>query len=132
MVPLTDDEKVMYDNQKVCFLCGDDFCIDKTNKKEYKAKCKVRDHCHFTGKYRGAVHSKCNVQYKVPKSISVAFHNGSSYYNHFIIKQLSKDFNCYFNCIGENTEKYISFSVTVLKERDTVNKNKKKKYDAYT
>ena len=68
-----------------------------------------------------------NVQHKVPKNISVAFHNGSSYDNHFVIKQLAKDFNGYFNCIGENTEKYISFSVTVLKERDTVNKKQKEK-----
>ena len=73
-----------------------------------------------------------NLQYKVPKNIPVAFHNGSSYDNHFVIKQLAKDFNGYFNCISENTEKYNSFSVTVLKERDTVNKNKKKKIDAYT
>ena len=68
-----------------------------------------------------------NVQHKVPKNIPVAFHNGSSYDNHFVIKQLAKDFNGYFNCIGENTEKYISFSVTVLKERDTVNKKQKEK-----
>ena len=37
----------------------------------------VRDHCHYTGKYRGAAHSKCNLQYKVPKEIPFVFHNGS-------------------------------------------------------
>ena len=132
MIPLTDDEKVTHENQKVCFLCGEEFCVDKTNKKEYKARCKVRDHRHFTGKYRGAAHSKCNLQYKLPKNIPVVFHNGSLYDNHFVIKELAKYFNGYFNCIGENTEKYISFCVTVLKERDTVNTNEKKKFDAYT
>ena len=94
MIPLTDQEKEAYDKEKVCFLCKCEFCYNKTNKKEYKLMCKVRDHCHFTGKYRGAAHSKCNLKYKVPKFIPVAFHNGSNYDNHFIIKQLAKDFNC--------------------------------------
>ena len=62
----------------------------------------------------------------------MVFHNGPSYDNPFVIKELAKYFNGYFKCIGENTEKYISFSVTVLKERDTVNTNKKTKFDAYT
>ena len=64
MIPLTEDEKMLHDNQKVCSLCEKEFCTDKTNKKEYKLKCKVRDHCHFTGKYRGAAHSECNLRYK--------------------------------------------------------------------
>ena len=116
MIPLTDQEKEAYDKEKVCFLCKGEFCYDKTNKKEYKLMCKVRDHCHFTGKYRGAAHSKCNLKYKVPKFIPAVFHNRSNYDNHFIIKQLAKDFNGYFSCIGENTEKYISFSITIYKK----------------
>ena len=28
---------------------------------------KVRDHCHYTGKYRGTAHNICNLRYKVPK-----------------------------------------------------------------
>ena len=75
---------------------------------------KVRYHCHFSGKYRGAAHIKCNLKYKVPKFIPVVFHNGSTYDNHFIIKQLAKEFKEYFNYIGENTEKYISFSITTI------------------
>ena len=49
----------------------------------------VRDHCHYTGKYRGAAHI-CNLRYKTPKEIPVAFHNGSTYYYHFIIKELAE------------------------------------------
>ena len=90
--------------------------------------CKVRDHCHFTSKYRGPAHSKCNLKYKVPKFIPVAFHNGSNYDNHFIIKQLATDFNGYFSCIGENTGKYISFSITMFKKDD----NPKKKANAFS
>ena len=78
--------------------------------------CKVRDHCHFTGKYHGTTHSKCNLKYKLPKFIPVAFHHGSNNDNHITIKQLAKGFNGYFSCIGENTEKYISFSVTIYKK----------------
>ena len=126
MLPLTDSEKVLHDSQKVCFLCEKEFCTDKNNKTGYKRMCKVIDHCHFTGKYRGAAHSSCNLHYKVPKVIPVVFHNGSTYDNHFIIRQLTKDFNGYFSCIGENTEKCISFSITIIKEQGN------KKPDAYT
>ena len=61
----------------------------------------MRDLCHFTGKYRGAAHSKCNLKYEVPRFDPVLFHNGSKYDNHFIIKQLAKRFKGYFNCICE-------------------------------
>ena len=116
MIPLTDQEKEAYDKEKVCFSCKGKFCYDKTNKKEYKLMCKFGDHCHFTSKYRGAARSKCNLKYKVLKFIPVAFHNGSNYKNNFIIKQLSKGFNGYFSCVGENTEKYTSFSTTINKK----------------
>ena len=71
---------------------------------------------HYTGKYRGAAHSICNLRYKVPKEIPVVFHNGSKYDYHFIIKQLAKEFKGNFDCLGENTEKYITFSVPIKKE----------------
>ena len=79
---------------------------------------KVRDHCHYTGTFRGASHSICNLRYKTPKEIPVVFHNGSTYDNHFIIKRLAKEFDGQFECLGENTEKYITFSVPIKKELD--------------
>ena len=79
---------------------------------------KVRDHCHYTGKYRGAAHCICNLCYKISKKIPVVFHNGSTYDYHFIIKQLAREFKGYFHCLGENTEKYITFSVPIKKEHD--------------
>ena len=85
-------------------------------KKEFKKKQKVRDHDHYTGNYRGAAHSICNLRYKVQKEIPVVFHNGSTYDYHFIIKQLAKKFKGNFDCLGENTEKYITFSVPIKKE----------------
>ena len=52
--------------------------------------CKVRDHYHYTGEYRGAAHSKCNLKYGVPTKIPIAIHNGSNYDYHFIIKKLAE------------------------------------------
>ena len=40
---------------------------------------KVKDHCHFTGKYRGAAYNKCNMNYKITKNIPIVFHNLSFY-----------------------------------------------------
>ena len=77
---------------------------------------KVRDHCHYTGKFRGAAHSICNLRYKITKKIPIVFHNGSTYDYHFIIKQLAEDFKGQFECLGENTEKYITFSVPIKKD----------------
>ena len=90
-IPLTDEEKEMHENQKICCICEKEFCMNE-NKKEFKRMQKVRDHCHYTGKYRGAAHSICNLNYKIPKEIPVVFHNGSAYDFHFIIKQLAREF----------------------------------------
>ena len=56
------------------------------------------------------------MRYKVPKEIPVVFHNGSTYDYHFIIKELAKEFEDNFECLGENTEKYITFSVPIKKK----------------
>ena len=50
---------------------------------------KVRDYCHYTGKYSGAGHSICNLKLNVPNEIPVVFDNGSNYDYHFIIKELA-------------------------------------------
>ena len=49
-------------------------------------------------KQENAAHSECNLRYKVPKEMSVVFHNGSTYDYHFIIKQLAKEFEGEFEC----------------------------------
>ena len=41
------------------------------------------------------------------------FHNGSNYDYHFIIKELAEEFKKQFSCLGENTEKYITFTVPI-------------------
>ena len=82
-----------------------------------KIKKKVEDHCHYKVKFRGAAHSDCNLKYKVLNNIPIVIHN-ASYDTHFIITQLVEEFKGELNCIGENMEKYITFSVPVKKKCD--------------
>ena len=115
MIPLTKKEQKKYNNQKVCYICKKEF--DKSDKKHYK----VRDHCHYTGKYRGVAHNICNLRYKIPKEIPIVFHNGSTYDYHLIIKELVTEFKGNFECLGENTENYIAFSVPIKKRIENKN-----------
>ena len=110
IIPLTNEEKEPYENQKICYVCEKEFSTDK----KY---LKVSNHYHYTRKYKGAAHSICNLHYKIPTEIPVVFHNGSSYDYHFIIEQLTKQFKGSFDCLGENTEKCITFSVPIKKQQ---------------
>ena len=92
MIPLTKEEEDNYNKENICHICKKEFNNDK-----------VRDHCHITGKYRGAAHNTCNLRYKIPKNIPVIFHNGSTYDYHFIIKGLACEFDGNFECFGEKT-----------------------------
>ena len=92
--------------------------MTKMKKKKFELYQKVRYHCHYTGKFRGAAHSICNLRYKVQREIPVKIHNGSKYDYHFIIKELAEEFKGQFECLGENTEKYITFSVPIKKENE--------------
>ena len=107
MTRLTSDEVTLYESQKY----KEKLCYDKNKKIEYALYQKFRDHCHYTGKFRAAAHSICNLRYKIPKKIPMVFYDDSTYDYHFIIKQLAEDFKGQFECLGENTEKYITFSV---------------------
>ena len=110
MIPLTKEENDNYNKENTCYIC-----------KRYFNNDKVKDHCHFTGKYRGAAHNTCNLRYKIPKNIPVIFHNGSTYDYHFIIKEPACEFEGNFECLGGNTEKYITFSVPIKKKIDNKN-----------
>ena len=96
----------------MCHICKKRFSTDDNNKKYHK----VKDYWQYTGKYRDAAHDICNLRYKTPKEIPAVFHNGSTYDYHFIIKELAEEFEEEFECLGENTEKCITFSVSIKKE----------------
>ena len=68
------------------------------------------DHCHITGKYRGAAHWSCNINLKISKKVTVIFHNLKGYDSHIIFKELSK-FNCKISVIPNGLEKYMSFTL---------------------
>ena len=88
MIPLTVEENQYYEEQEPCNICTEKFCTDE-NDKAYKNNKKVRDHCHYTEKVRGAAHSICNLRCKVPDNIPIVIHN-ASFDADFIINQLAK------------------------------------------
>ena len=107
MLLLTKEKLKSHQDAQECYIYGKR--IKKKNAKNINYQ-KVRDHCHYTGKYRGETHSICNLKCKVPHEIPVVFHNGSNYDYHFIIKELANKFDGQFECLRENKEKYKNFS----------------------
>ena len=98
---LTQEEQKSFEKAVNCHICS----------RELK-KDKVRDHCHFTGQYRGAAHNKCNLMCRKPKVLPVIFHNLQGYDAHLFIKQLAR-LEGDLNCIPSTEEKYISFSKSI-------------------
>ena len=109
MTPLSSEDIKSYEKQKLCHICKKRFRDDDKNKK------KVRDHCHHARTFRGAAHSERNLRHNVPKKIPTVFDNGSTYDYYFVIKKIAEEFKGDFECLGENTEKYITFSVPLKK-----------------
>ena len=128
MIPLSEEENKSYEEENACHICKKKFYLDDENGNDQNENDKndndknekyrkVKDHCHCTGKFGGAVHNYCNLIYKVPKNIPIVIHN-AGYDTHFIINQLAEEFKGEFDCIRENMEKYITFSVPIKKKYD--------------
>ena len=96
----TQAEEDKYNTTDTCWICSNDI-------KEHKA----RDHCHITGKYRGAAHRNCNSKLTIPKKVSIIFHNSKGYDSHFIIRELNNFENINIEVIPKSTEKYMSIIV---------------------
>ena len=109
---LKKEHQESYENAKIFYIFKGKF---ENKYSKYKKYLKVRDDCHYTGEYRGAAHSICNLKCSVPKKSSTVFHKGSNYDYHFIIKELAEAFKKQFTCLGEDTEKYITFAVPTEK-----------------
>ena len=67
LISLTKEEKIALLASRRCYICKKKFSTDDNNKKYHK----VRDHYHYTGKYRGAAHDICNLRYNIQKEIPV-------------------------------------------------------------
>ena len=105
--PLTKLQVKEYNKVRECHICFKPFSkIDR----------KVRDHCHYSGLYRGAAHSSCNLQYKIPNYIPVVFHNLAGYNAHLFIRELAR-YTTDIGVIAKNTQDYISFSIKVEVDR---------------
>ena len=108
MMKFSPNELKQFDEATKCWICNEEF-DDTADEKGYKKNEKVKDHCHYTGRFRGAAHNSCNLNYKKPKFIPVVFHNLSGYDSHLFIKNLGFTDGT-IDCIPNNEEKYISFT----------------------
>lgn len=99
---LTDIEEMSFQTARKCHICN-----------EYIRDKKVRDHDHLTGKYRGAAHNNCNLNYQDSRIIPCVFHNLSGYDSHFIVRELSLAFEGEISVIPLNDQHYISFTKCV-------------------
>jgi hypothetical protein len=100
---LNNDDLLKFEKAERCHFCKKAFT--ETN-------IKVRDHCHVTGKFRGAAHQTCNLKVRTSLKIPIFFHNGSGYdFKHFIRKLYKIDKN--IKIISQTEEKYISIRVGI-------------------
>ena len=120
-IEMTDEDKKDFETATHCFICGDKLMNSYKNEKEAEKYKKVRDHCHFTGKYRGCAHSMCNLNFcnryfKIP----VFFHNMKNYDGHLIIQNAEKLSNKKkIDVIAQNSEKFINIGFDSLSVKDS-------------
>ena len=81
---ISDEDIKEHENSEVWYSCRKPFV-------GIKVLCsKVKDHCHYTGKYRGALHSKCNLALRDKKTILVIAHNTTNYDTKLFIKYIAE------------------------------------------
>ena len=72
-IEVADEDKEYFKTATHCFICGEEFRDTCETEKEAEKYKKVRDHCHFTGRYRGCAHSICNLNYCNKRLTSLCF-----------------------------------------------------------
>ena len=96
---MTEEEEDLFQKSNNCWVCKKFISNDED---------KVRDHCHITGKFRGAAHKTCNLNFKLTKKVPVIFHNLRGYDSHLIFNELDK-FDIKIKVIPNGLEKYKAF-----------------------
>ena len=99
---MTKDDWRLFHKASRCYICGKDLGADK-----------VRDHDHITGRFRGAAHNECNLNYKFTRKIPVVFHDLRGYDSHLIMSAIGTA-DKKITCIPKNMEKYVSFSLSCM------------------
>ena len=113
---MTEVDEQNFKTMDGCHICGERY-TDKD--------VRVRDHCHFTGKFRGSTHQECNLKLRIkPENlkIPIIFHNLRGYDSHFIMQRIGEIANKHgytnrkgekqdlnINAIPNNMEKYMAF-----------------------
>ena len=112
---LTKKQWEKYKKASRCHICFKPFTQDSM---------KVRDHCHYTGRYRGPAHRNCNLMYKIPSYIPVVFHNLSGYDAHLFIRDLAASVpgGAKMGVIAKNKKDDITFLIKVAVDK-CVDKN---------
>ena len=109
---MTNEDEKIYNNSNICHICKEELNTDK-----------VRDHCHITGKFRGASHNKYNLNLRLPKKLPIIFHNLQGYDGHLIFKELN-NFNVDVEVIPKGIDNYMNIIVNrhitfkILKRKD--------------
>ena len=106
---LTPSEEQEFQQATYCHICREELGVYR-----------VRDHCHLTGKFRGAAHNACNLNFQFKGRIPIILHNLRGYDSHLIMQGAGKFKNKTINCIPNNMEKYISFSIGHLDFLDSL------------
>ncbi|CAB3985783.1 uncharacterized transposon-derived, partial [Paramuricea clavata] len=116
-ISMIEEDKKNYTGSNNCYACNIQFGTVRINEGdgEEEKVIKCRDHCHITGKYRGAACDKCNLRMRTPKFVPILFHNLESYDAHLFVKSLGFSEGD-INCIPKTDEKYISFSKKIPME----------------
>ena len=96
---MSEEEEHLFQQSNSCWICKK--LIDNDDEK-------VRDHCHVTGKFRGAAHWDCNINFQLTKKVPVIFHNLKGYDSHLIFSELNK-FDAKISVIPNGLEKYMAF-----------------------
>ena len=98
-------DKMAYRKSTLCHICKEELGEDG-----------VRDYCHLSGKFTGAAHEVCKVEYKIPAFFPVVFHNLSGYDSYLFIKTLGISVGD-ISCIPSNEENYIYFRKQVIVDK---------------
>ena len=96
---MTEKEENLFQKGNNCWICKK--LINKDDEK-------IRDHCHVTGKFRGATHWECNINFQLTKKIPVILHNLKGYDGHLIFSKFNK-FDVKINVVTNGLKKYVAF-----------------------